>query len=167
MANSGQGDLGDQTSSSAARGPTGAEALAQVVATFEEALQTQVSQENQEDWKTRVDQLRHQVINIHKEINAEAAGLAEKENQLAQEVACLRQESKIIEAHKLSLARMDRHVSRIPTYMPRRNLFQSPQQSTPPGFNIPNQPTPPSRPDRFHTPHNHYNNPTANIMAAT
>src|SRR3954470_12256339 len=51
--------------------------------------------------------------------------------------------------------------------MPRRNLFQSPQQSTPPGFNIPNQPTPPSRPDRFHTPHNHYNNPTANMMAAT
>src|SRR4051812_42207492 len=65
------------------------------------------------------------------------------------------------------LARADRPASRIRTDLPRRNLFQSPQQSTPLGFNIPSQPTPPSRPDRFHTSPNHYNNPTTNVMAAT
>ena len=107
------------------------------------------------------------MINISKDINAEAVGLAEKESRLAQEAARLQQESEIIEAQKLSLACVERHASRIPTDMPRRNLFQSPQQSIPPGFNIPNQPTPPSRLDRFHTPHNHYNNPTTNVMAAT
>jgi len=53
------------------------------VATFEEALLIPVTPENQEEWRTRVDQLRHQVINIRKEINAEAAGLAEKESWLA------------------------------------------------------------------------------------
>src|SRR3954462_9673291 len=73
----------------------------------------------------------------------------------------------MIEARRISHARVERPTSRTPTDMPRKNLFQSPQQSTPPGFNIPNQPTPPSRSDRFHTPHNHYNNPTANVMAAT
>ena len=72
MANSAQGGLGDlgdqrappnpdayQPASSAARGPTGAEALTQAVVAFEEALQTQVRPENQEEWKTRVEQLRH------------------------------------------------------------------------------------------------------------
>src|SRR4051812_25974063 len=83
----------DQSASLAARGPTGAEALSQPVAAFEEELQTQVTPENQEEWRTRVEQLRHQVINIHKEINAEAPGLAEKENQLAQQATRLRQES--------------------------------------------------------------------------
>ena len=68
------------------------------MAAFEEDLQTQVTPENQEEWRTRVDQLGHQVINIRKEINAEAAGLVEKENCLAQEAARLRQESELIEA---------------------------------------------------------------------
>ena len=93
--------------------------------------------------------------------------MAELENRIAQEVRRLRHESELIEARKLSLARVDRPASQIPTDLPRRTLFQSPQQSTPPGFNIPNQSTPPSRSDRFHMPPNHYNNPTTNVMAAT
>src|SRR4051812_23374306 len=108
------------------------------MATFGEGLLVPVTPENQEEWRTRVDQLRHQVINIRKEINAEAAGLVEKECRLAQEAARLQHESEVIEAQKISLAHVDRHASRIPTDMPRRNLFQIPQQSTPLGFNIPN-----------------------------
>ena len=61
MANSGAGVYGDEREqrappnsdvvkppSSAARGPTGAEALSQAVATFEEALLVPVTPENQE-----------------------------------------------------------------------------------------------------------------------
>src|SRR4051812_1902527 len=98
MANSGAGVQGsqgdqhappnpdaDQPTRSAARGPTRAGALTEAVAAFKEALLTHVTPDNQEDWKTRVELLRHRVINIYKEINAEAAGLAEKESRLAQE----------------------------------------------------------------------------------
>src|SRR3954466_665841 len=74
-----------QPASSATRGPTGAEALSQAMGAFEEALLIPVTPENQEEWRTRVDQVRHQVVNIRKEINAEAAGLAVKESRLAQE----------------------------------------------------------------------------------
>src|SRR4051812_8076159 len=97
---------------------------------FRRSAANQVTPENQEVWKTRVDQLRHQVINIRKEINAEAAGLVEKEIRLAQEAIHLQQESELIEAQRLSLACVERPTRRIPTDMPRRNLFQSPQQST-------------------------------------
>ena len=68
------------------------------MAAFEEALHTQVTPDNQEEWRTRVEQLRHQVIKIRKEINAEAAGLAEKESRLTQEAIRLQQESELVEA---------------------------------------------------------------------
>ena len=89
------------------------------MAAFDKALLTPITPENQEAWKTRVEELRHRVTNIHKEINAEAVGLEERENWLAREVLRLRQESELIEAQKLSLARVDRPVSRIPTDLPR------------------------------------------------
>jgi len=39
-----------------------------------------ITAENQDAWKTRIDELRHRVTNICKEINAEVAGLEEREN---------------------------------------------------------------------------------------
>ena len=67
----------DQPTRSAGQGPTGAEALSEAVDAFDEALLTPITPENQEAWKTRVEELRHRVTNIRKEINAEAGGLAE------------------------------------------------------------------------------------------
>ena len=73
----------DQLTRSSRQGPTGADALTEALNTLDEALLVPITTENQEAWKTRVDELRHRVTNIHKEINAEAAGLAERENRLA------------------------------------------------------------------------------------
>src|SRR3954469_5789370 len=59
------------------------------------------------------------------------------------------------------------YTSRVPLGHQGRVLFQSPDQSTPPGFTPPTRPTPSPCLDRFHTPPHHFDNPMANVMAAT
>ena len=147
----------------------GAEDLTDALNSLDEALAAPMTAENQEAWRTKVNGLKAQVMSIRREINSRNAQMVEKESRLAQEARRLKEESELIEAQKLSLAntRPERHVSRIPPDFERRTLFQSPPQATPPGYTPPRQSTPPPRPDRFHTPPNHYNNPMANVMAAT
>src|ERR1041385_3059508 len=95
--------------------------------------------------------------------------MVERETQLAQESRRLRHESELIEAQRLSLAnaRPAGPTSRIPADLPARRLFQDTNQSTPPGYTPPRKNVPSPRQDRFHTPPDHYNNPMANVVAAT
>ena len=86
----------DQPTRSVGRGPTRAEDLTEALNTLDESLLILIMAENQEAWKRRVYELRHRVTNIRKEINVEAAWLAERENRLAQEVIRLQQESEMI-----------------------------------------------------------------------
>ena len=105
----------EQLTHSSKRPLTGAAALPGALNTLDEALVVPITVENQEDWKTRVTGLRAQVMSIRREINTEKEHMTDRENRLAQEARRLQQESEVIEAQKLSLARPERHASRIPT----------------------------------------------------
>ena len=94
----------DPEARSSAQVPTRAETLEDALKSLDKTLDTTVTTENLEAWKTRVNELKEQIANLQKEVNIEKEQMVEREARLVQEAARLRGESDLIDAQRLSLA---------------------------------------------------------------